>query len=292
MSEQLVWLRHRTILEEVIMEITLTGEQLAQQKLEVFEQLQPAFEASFRFVQEVQGQRLFSSFPVAETVRYLHALWVCECRDRLLSVYKNIVRYEGQQCLTLLHRWQEGETADVVAFLSRKLDGLPFAEITRQIQQARIAHADAGLIQRLVHGRLVLLNRAMNLMRAVDAIFALSDDDLREEVRAACEHYGHAPPQIEQQLSEMEGPLYCYVPHPLLAQRTMVVMNTLGRQIMTLPTDRPGERSWKVAAPREAPRPFAEQVIAGYLELLSPTHNNLKRYRFVDRPEHGEGFEV
>lgn len=274
------------------MGITLPGEQLAKQKLEAFERLQPAFEASFRFVQEVHGQQRFSAFPVAESVRYLHALWVCECRDRLLSMYKNIVRYEGQLCLTLLRRWQEGEDADVVSFLHRKLDGLPFAELTSQIQQARMAHADAGLIRRLVHGRLVLLNRAMNLMQALDAIFALSDDDLRKEVQTACAHYGHRPDQIEQQLAELEGPLYGYVPHPLLAQRTMVVMNTLGRQIMTLPTDRPGERSWKVAAPRKAPRPFAEQVIAGYLELVSPTHNNPKGYRFVARPEHGEGIEV
>ena len=270
------------------MERILAREQIAKQKSEAFEQLQPEFEASFRFVQEVHGQRRFSSFPVAETIRYLHALWVCECKDRLLSMYKNIVRYEGQQCLTLLHRWQEGETADVVAFLHRKLDGLPFAELTRQIQQASIAHADAGLIRRLVHGRLILLNRAMNLMQALDAIFALPDEDLRGEVRAACAHYGHASPQIEQQLAEMEGPLYGYVPHPLLAQRTMMVMNALGRHVMTLPTDRPGERSWKVAEPTKAPPPFAEQVIAGYLELVLPAHNNLKRYRFIDRPEHGE----
>ncbi len=274
------------------MDVTLTGEHLAKQKLAVFERLQSAFEASFRFVQEVHGQRRFSSFPVAETVRYLHALWVCECKDRLLSMYKNIVRYEGQQCLTLLQCWQEGETADVVGFLHRKLDGLPFAELTSQIQQARIAHADDGLIRRLVHGRLVLLNRAMNLMHALDAIFALSDDDLREEVRAACAHYGHRPDQIEQQLAEIEGPLYSYVPHPLLAQRTMVVMNTLGRQVMTLPTDRPGERSWRIATPTKAPPPFAEQVIIGYLELVSPSHNNPKGYRFVDRPEHGTGIEM
>ncbi len=274
------------------MERILAREQTAKQKSEAFEQLQPEFEASFRFVQEVHGQRRFSTFPVAEAVRYLHALWVCECKDRLLSMYKNIVRYEGQRCLILLRRWQEGETADVVSFLHRKLDGLPFAELTRQLQEAGIAQADAGLIRRLEHGRLVLLNRAMNLLQALDAIFALSDDDLRMEVQAACAHYEHRPDQIEQQLAEMEGPLYGYVPHPLLAQRTMVVMNALGRQVMTLPTDRPGERSWKVAAPTEAPRPFAEQVIAGYLELVSPTHNNPKGYRFVDRPEHGEGIEV
>jgi hypothetical protein len=86
----------------------------------------------------------------------------------------------------------------------------------------------------------------------------------------------------------MEGPLYCYAPHPLLAQRNMMVMNALGINIMTLPTDLPGERSRRVAAPTVAPPPFAEQVIAGYLELVSPTHNNLQGYRFIDRPEYGD----
>ena len=131
-----------------------------------------------------------------------------------------------------------------------------------------------------------------NLMRAVHAIFALSDDDLREEVRAACAQYGHRPDQIEQQLAEVEDPLSSYAPHQLLAQRNMLVMNTLGVSVMTLPTDLPGERSWKVVAPTEAPRPFAEHVIAGYLELVSPSHNNLKRYRFIDHPEHSEGLRV
>ncbi len=54
---------------------------------------------------------------------------------------------------------------------------------------------------------------------------------------------------------------------------------------MTLPTDLPGERSWKVIVPTEPLPPFAEHVIAGYLKLVSPTHNNLKAYRFIDRPE-------
>jgi len=276
-----------------MMERISAREQTAQRKSEAFEQLQPAFEASFRFVQEVHGQRRFSAFPVAETVRYLHALWVCECKDRLLSVYRNIVRYEGHHCLRLLQRWQEGEADEVIAFLHRKLDGLPFAELTRQIQEAKTTrHAGDGLARRLVHGRLVLLNRGMNLMQALDAIFALSDNDLRKEVRAACAQYGHRPDQIQQQLAEMEGPLHFYVPHPLLAQRNMVVMNKLGIHVMTLPTDLPGERSWKVVAPTEAPRPFAEHVIAGYLELVSPSHNNLKRYRFIDHPEHSEGLRV
>ncbi len=67
---------------------TLAGKKLAEQKLAAFERLQPEFEASFRFVQEVHGQRRFATFPVAEMVHYLHALWICECKDRLLSVSK------------------------------------------------------------------------------------------------------------------------------------------------------------------------------------------------------------
>lgn len=259
---------------------------LAKQKLEAFEHLQPEFEARFRFVQEVHGQRRFAAFPVAETVSYLHALWVCERKDRLLSIYRNIVRYEGQHCLSLLQRWQAGETAAVVAFLQRKLDGLPFAALLHQIEEAKTVHyVGDGLLRRLLHGRLVLLNRGMNLMQAFDAIFALAEDDLISEVHVACAYYGHAPNQIEQQLAEVEELLFSYAPHPLLAQRNMLVMNTLGIAVMTLPTDLPGERSWKVIAPTEPLRPFAESVIRGYQELVSPSHNNLKGHRFIDRPE-------
>jgi hypothetical protein len=265
---------------------TLTGETLAEQKLAAFEQLQPEFEASFRFVQEVHGQRRFAAFPVAETVSYLHALWVCERKDRLLSIYKNIVRYEGQHCLSLLQRWQAGETAAVVAFLQRKLDVLPFADLMHQIQEAKTArHSGDGLLRRLVYGRLVLLNRAMYLLQALDGIFALPEENLMREVRVACVSSGHAPSQIEQQLAEVENPLSCYAPHQLLAQRNMLVMNTLGISVMTLPTDLPGERSWKVVAPTEPRCPFAESVIQGYQELVSPSHNNLKGHRFVDRSE-------
>ena len=273
---------------------TLTVEELAKQKLEAFEQLRPEFESSFHFVQEVHGQWRFSTFPVMESVHYLHALWVCECKDRLLSIYKNVERYEGRYCLDLLQRWQAGETADVIAFLHGKLDGFPFVELTHQIMDAKTARsADDGLVRRLVHGRLTLLNRSMNLMQALDAIFVLPEDDLRNEVQAACVHYGHSPSQIEHQLAEMENPLYSYVPHKLLARRNMLVMNTLGVKVMTLPTDRPGERTWKVTVPTE-PRPsFAVHMIAGYQELVSPSHNNIMGHRFVDRPEKdSHGFRV
>ncbi len=274
------------------MAATPAMQNLINQKLEAFDQLQSEFEASFHFVQAVHGQRRFSSFPVADSVRYLHALWVCECKDRLLSIYKNITRYEGHLCLELLRGWQEGEIADVVAFLQRKLDGLPFADLTRQIHEARYRHKDDGLARRLVHGRLVLLNRGMNLMQALDAIFALPEDEVLREVQVACAQYGHHPSQIDKQLAEMESLLYSYVPHQMLAQRNMAVMNKLGVNVMTRPTDLPGERSWRVLEPTEPMGPFAEHVIEGYLELTSPLHNNIRANRFVDRPERSDVTEV
>jgi hypothetical protein len=273
---------------------TLTAEKLAKQKLQAFERLQAEFEASFQFVQEVHGQRRFSTFPVLETVHYLHALWVCECKDRLLSIYKNIERYEGRYCLDLLWRWQEEDTTDVTAFLHAKLDGFPFVELTQQIMDAKSSRsADDGLVRRLIHGRQILLNRSMNLMQALDAIFSLPEEDLKFEVRDACAIFGHTHSQIEQQLAEMEDPLYSYVPNQLLAQRNMLVMNKLGVNVMTFPTDRPGERSWKVEASTEPMPSFAMHTIDGYLELTSPTHNNPKRERFVDLPETDQdGFVV
>ncbi len=269
-----------------------TTPDLVHQKLQAFEHLQSEFEASFLFVQNVHGQQRFPLFPIAELVHYLHALWICECKDRLLSVYKNIGRYEGGHCLELLRLWQEGDTASAVAFLQRKLDTLPFGDLTRQIQEARYHHKGDGLEQRLIDGRRVLLNRGMNLIQALDAIFALSEDELLKEVRVACARYGHHLSQIERQLAEMDTPLYSYVPHQMLAQHNIAVMNKMGVGAMTRPSDEPGQRSWRVLEPTEPPGPYAEHVIAGYVELTSPQHNNLKGDRFVDRPEPGETDEV
>src|SRR5712691_2602765 len=110
--------------------------QIIQQKLAAFEQLRAEFEECFHYVQDMHGQRRISTFTVADSVHYLHALWICECKDRLLSIYKNIRRYEGKYCLELLGVWQEGDNTDVVAFLQRKLDMLPFADLTRQYHEA------------------------------------------------------------------------------------------------------------------------------------------------------------
>jgi hypothetical protein len=270
------------------MAASMTAQELVKRKLAAFEQLQPAFVECFPFVQQVHGQQRFSTFPVASTVYYLHALWICECKDRLLSIFKNIERYEGAYCLQLLRNWQEGETADVVEFLQHKLDTMPFADLTRQIHEAKSHHKGDGLAHRLIHGRHILLNRGMNLMQALDAIFVLPEDQLIDEVRAACAQYNHRPEQTERQMAELSTDLYAYVPSQLLAQRNMELMNKMGVHVMSKPSDHPGNRSWRVLEPSVPPGPFAEQVIDGYIELSAPQHNNPGYVRFVDRPERGD----
>src|SRR5712692_2054728 len=209
---------------------------------------------------------------------YVNAKIACSVFSRTSPVMK-VVTAE------LLQRWQDGDTASVVDFLNRKLDMLPFVDITRQIHEARYQLQNEGVARRLEHGRGVLLNRGKNLMQALDAIFSLPEDKLAAEVQAACAHYGHSTDQIEKQLAERETPLYTYVPHQLLARRNMAVMNKLGVNVLIKPADQPGERSQRVRKPIEPPGPFAEHVLDGYVPLLLPNHNNVLRLRFVDLPE-------
>ncbi|MGH2481057.1 MAG: hypothetical protein ACRDHW_15485 [Ktedonobacteraceae bacterium] len=250
-----------------------------------FERIQPEFEACFRFTQEVHGQKRLAAFSVAEVVYYLHALWLCECKDRLLSAYKNIRRYEGRRCLELLRSWQAGRNAEVVAFLTNKLDMLSFNDITARLEEARNQQGESALADRLQHGRLVLLNRGMNLLHALEALFSPSEEALLQEVRAACRQYNHSPAQIKAQLAELETPLYTYRPHQLLAQQNMVAMNRLDVDVLAQPTDIPGTRTWYTASSTEPLAPFAEQVISGYLALHAPLYNNRRGVRFVDRVE-------
>ena len=266
---------------------TLPGNQeLIAQKLAAFERMEPEFEACFSFVEDVHGQKRFPSFSVADTVRYLHSLWICECKTGLLSVSKTVKEYEGKHCLELLRAWQqEGDTASVVAFLYHKLDMLPLAEITRQIEDVR---QDDNLARRLMHGRSVMLNRGMNLMQALDDIFSLTHYELARTVGEACAQSGHLPDQIPLQLEDLDSPLYSYVPHQVLAQRNMVVMNKLGINSADKPEDLPGHRTWRVVTPTEPLQPYAEHVVQGYQELTSPSHNNVKGRRFVDRPEESD----
>lgn len=259
--------------------------ELVQQKLAAFARMQAEFEHCFHFQQEVHGQKRFPSFPVGRIVSYLHALWICERKDRLLSVYKNIRRYEGTRSLELLRDWQAGQNAPIVAFLLQKLDRFSFADITASIEEARRKRGDETLARRLEHGRLVLLNRGMNLMHALEAMFSLSEQDLLGEVRPACEQHGHTPAQIERQLADLASPLCTYRPHRLLARRNMVVMNKLEVDVLAQHADLPGERSRRVRPSEQPLAPFADHVIDGYLPLLAPIHNNLRRVRFIDRIE-------
>jgi hypothetical protein len=206
----------------------------------------------------------------------------------VLSIAKTSKEYEGSLCLELLRQWQTGDTASAVDFLNRRLDMLPLGDITRQMHEMRQQQRDDGLLQRLMHGRLVMLHRGMNLMHLLDALFVLSEEELLQAVQDACVQYGHTPEQITQQLQEMDSPLYSYVPHQLLAQQNMLVMNTLGTEVLTLPEDAPEQRSWRVVQPTEPNSPLAEHVVEGYQELVSPTHNNKNADRFVDRPEPDE----
>lgn len=275
------------------MTITTNIQDVVQQKLTAFDRLQSEFEENFHFLQEVHGQKRFFSFSVAEVVHYLHARWICECKSRLLSVPRTIKEYEGRRCLELLWLWQEEEdTAAVVGFLQHKLDMQPFADLTSQLQEARRVHFDEGMVQRLAHGRQILLNRGFNLMHALDAIFALPQDDLFAAVHDACAHYHHLPEQLKEQMAEFDSPLYAYVPNPALARRNMLIMNKLGVNVLQYPADLPGRRSWRVVAPVEPLSPFAEHIFDGYLELTAPLHNNIKDVQFTDRLERSETGDV
>ena len=240
------------------------------EKLAKMDQIADEVVANFPYVQEVHGQRRFTSFPIEATVHYLHALWICDCKDMLLSVpnlgrrrkggHERFERYEGQRALELLADWQEGRTADMISFLELKLDYAPFSEITRSFDAAARNH-DTALMRRLAHGRNVLLNRARNLERALTAIFALSPERLKQEVRAACATYGHTIEQCADQLAEMRNPIYEYIPHPALARRNMLLMNALGVTVTDNNADRPGHRTPTVQAPTMPQPGYAEHVV-------------------------------
>lgn len=245
-------------------------------KLTEFARIEDEFIASFIFVQEVHGQRRFDTFPLEHVVRYLHALYICELKDRLLSVINTIDRYEGERCLRLLRGWQQGETADVIAFIHRKLDNLPFGEVSRQIEQAAGA-GDAQTASRLTSGRVVLLNRNFNLSHALHAIITPEPEQLRAEVVALCAQLDHTPTALDQQIASLGTGLYAYAPSAALARRNMLLMNRLGVQVVDGGGARPatpsaqdpgGHAESAATAPRPAP-PYAEEVIPGEMTLVS-----------------------
>jgi hypothetical protein len=251
-------------------------DELSARKLEAFERIEDEFIASFMYVQDVHGQRRFTEFPLASIVRYLHALYICELKDLLLSILRTTGRYEGERCLRLLRGWQEGQTADVVKFIHRKLDHQPFAELSRQYEQAaRLGESRAA--QRLASGRLVLLNRNFTLSHALDAIFALEPEQLRAEVSALCEQLGHAPDAITRQIAELRTDRYSYAPTAPLARRNMLVMNRLGMRIIDTDGDRPGERTDRVERPTSPTPPTAEETIPGEMTLVSMNWTGTQR---------------
>jgi hypothetical protein len=264
---------------------TTSTPELVKQKLTAFAGIQDEFERCFRFKQEVHGQKRFSTFPVEQIVFYLHALWLCECKDRLLSVYKNIRRYAGGHSLELLQAWQTGDNAGVVSFLLETLEIQSIADFTAQIDRVQQQGADQELMQRLEQGRQIQLHRGSNLMHALEAIAAQSPANLLTEVRRACELYGHTPARLEEQLAGMSAPIYAYRPHALLAQKNMTVMNHLDVDVLAHNAAEPRAQAWLLKSAEQPRAPFAEQVIPGYLEMLAPLFNNVRGVRFVDRSE-------
>jgi hypothetical protein len=256
---------------------------LAEAKLAAFEHIEPEFLASFRYMEIFQGQQRLPVCTVADTVRYFHALWISDCKDRLLSIPQTMGRYEGARCLELLGGWQEGDTTSAVDFLQVKLNHFSAAELTRQIREAEAAGKGAW-VERLMHGRSQILNRGFHLLQALDAIFALSEEKLLEEVRAACVRFGHTPEQIERQLKELQSRLYAYVRHSSLARRNMILMNELGRQVTGAVADRPGNRTTRVQIPTSPQPPYAEQVVPGEMTLISPYHTSSGRIELVSYP--------
>ena len=142
---------------------------------------------------------------------------------------------------------------------------------------------------------MVLLWRGMNLHQALEPIFTLPPEELVRQVRASCALYGLTPDQIEERRRALASPVYATgVRHPALARRNMQVMNRLGMQVTSDVADRPDHRSWRVLAPTATMaasgpsahgEPYAEQVIADYVALTAPLHNNPAGVRFWDRPE-------
>lgn len=271
---------------EIPPDATPTLPPLIAEKLEAFARIEPEFVECFQFVQRMQGEARLAPLTSADVVRYLHALWICDLKDRLLSVPQTASRYEGAHALALLRDWQEtGASADTVAFLRRRLDAFDFALITRELEEARAREPGGRLARRLAHGRRILLNRLANFLATLEAIFALDADQPGAAIGLAAASHGHTPAAIEGQLRDLTTAVYAFARHPALAQRNMRLMGGMGVALTAGAADRPGERTWRVAAPTMPDPPYAEQVIAGYVTLTEPWHNNPAGVRFSTWPE-------
>jgi hypothetical protein len=90
----------------------------------------------------------------------------------------------------------------------------------------------------------------------------------------ACAQHGHTVPQIEAQLAALQPPLYGYVRHPALAERNMLLMNSIGVRTTDNDADWSGRRTWLVQVPPPLGRSYAGQVIIGATTLVSGWSNN------------------
>jgi hypothetical protein len=256
---------------------------LAEQKLAAFVQIEPEFILHFQFLQDVHGQRRFPSLAINDLISYLHSLWICECKDRLLSVPQTIERYNGMLSLSLLRAWQVDEAlASVIAFLESRLDMQPFAMIGRQIDNTERDGYDATYLARLRHGRTILLNRSMNFLHLLDALFTPTHAQLMAEVREICLARQLTPEQIDVYLTSLQSNVYQFAPHPLLAQRNMQIMNQLGAAVTTNADDLPGHRTQRIRSPLSPHPSYAEIPIAAYTDLGSVMYNNIANHRFTD----------
>lgn len=255
---------------------------IVMEKLLAFDRLEARFTAGFQYVQQVQGERRFERMPIEATVRYLHALWVCECKDRLLTVPRTIERYEGVHVLRLLDGWQRGDAAAVVLYLQLKLGNPPFAGVARQWQEAQSAGPSSPRAQRLAHGWRNIVNRAANLNAMLDAILGIPLTDSVEQARVACDALELTPAGIAARLAALETPLYAPFAHPVLARKNMVVMNAQGVLVTSALADRPGERTSAVRERTMPAGPYAEEVIVGEVEMTPPPYST---YRYMPAAE-------
>jgi hypothetical protein len=129
------------------------------------------------------------------------------------------------------------------------------------------------------------LNRAFNLLRAFDALFAVNQRELAAKMQASCAELGHAQAALERQIAAFAEPLYRYIPADALARRNMQVMNRAGVAALDTPADAPGNRTARVATSVLPGQPFADITIPSYHEMTSPHYSNPRYARFIDRPD-------
>lgn len=265
---------------------------IVREKLAAFDQIEPAFRESFVYVEQMHGEARLNGVSVAGIVHYLHALFLCHVKDALLSVPTTTTRYDRRSALDLLEGWQRGETLPVIAFLEVKLVLPQFVELFGELHGTEDVGDERGT-QRLRHGLQILLNRVHNLTSALETLAGLPQAAIVDEVQGACVEFGHTPDEIRTQREWFANPCYSYMPHPELARRNMLVMNSLGVAVTANPGDLPGERTARVA-PGTEPLPSYASNPLPHQRTFSPPPFSTPPYfpTNVPPPVASEGPEV